>query len=242
QCVMRGTQVFEILAFSLSDDFDVSQASIDKLISSFQLEEPRPFGISRQQSLAMWDVGPITLDPALAREARSGRYIREIFSGLVTLDQDLQVVPDIAERWKVSKDGTAYTFYLRKGVRFHNGREVKASDFKYSLERACDPETESPTAETYLSDIMGVKEMLNGEAEEIDGVKVIDDYTLQITIDAPKAYFLAKLTHSPAFVVDSANVESGEEWWRNPNGTGPFRLRQWTEDELFILEQNDIYC
>jgi len=116
-----------------------------------------------------------------------------------------------------------------------------ARDFKYSLDRACDPETESPTTETYLGDIVGVKEMLDGEAEEISGVRVINDYTLQITIDAPKAYFLAKLTHSPAFVVDQTNVESGEKWWRNPNGTGPFRLRQWEEDELFILEQNDIY-
>ena len=189
----------------------------------------------------MWDVGPITLDSAMAREIRSARYIREIFSGLVTLNEDLQVVPDIAERWKVSKDGTTYTFYLRQGVRFHDGKEVTAHDFKYSLERACDPETKSPTAETYLGDIVGVKEMLDGKAEEIAGVKVIGDYTLQITIDAPKAYFLAKLTHSPAFVVDRVNVESGEAWWRNPNGTGPFQLRQWKEDELFILEQNDIY-
>ena len=140
----------------------------------------------------------------------------------------------------MSRDGTTYTFYLRKGVRFHDGKEVKAADFKYSLERTCDPETESPTAETYLGDIVGVKEMLDGEAEEISRVKVIDDYALQITIDAAKAYFLAKLAHSPAFVVDRANVESGEEWWRNPNGTGPFRLREWKEDELFILEQNDI--
>ncbi len=239
--VVRGTQVFEILAFSLSDDFDANQSSIDNLISSFHLEEPRPFAVSRQESLTLWDVGPITLDPALVREARSGQYIREIFSGLVTLDEDLQVVPDIAERWKVSSDGITYTFYLREGVRFHDGQEVKASDFKYSLERASDPETESPTAETYLGDIVGVKEMLDGEAEEISGVKVINDYTLQITIDAPKAYFLARLTHSPAFVVEQTNVESGEEWWRNPNGTGPFRLRQWEEDELLILEQNDIY-
>ena len=240
-CIIRGTQVFEILAFSLKDDFDANQVSIDNLTSSFQLEEPRPFGISRKECLTMWDTGPITLDPALAREETSGSYIREIFSGLVTLNQDLQVVPDIAEKWKVSKDGTTYTFYLRKGVRFHDGREVKAGDFKYSLERACNPETNSPTAETYLGDIVGVEEMLNGEATEISGVKVINDYTLQITIDAPKAYFLAKLTHSPAFVVDQTNVEAGDKWWQNPNGTGPFRFREWQEDELFILEQNDIY-
>ena len=240
-CAIRRTQVFEILAFSLKEDFETNKASIDSLVSSFRLEESRPLGISREDSLTMWDVGPITLDPAIAREVRSARYIREIFSGLVTLDQDLQVVPDIAESWKVSGDGTTYTFYLRKGVRFHDGKEVKADDFKYSLERACDSETGSPTAETYLGDIVGVKEMLDGESEEISGVKVIDDYTLQITIDAAKAYFLAKLTHSPAFVVDRTNVQSGEKWWQAPNGTGPFRLRKWKEDELLILEQNDIY-
>ncbi|GAF68624.1 unnamed protein product, partial [marine sediment metagenome] len=198
-CVIQGTQVFEILVFSLKDDFDANQTSIDNLVSSFRLEEPRPFGISRQECLTLWDTGPITLDPALVREATSGSYLREIFSGLVTLNQGLQVVPDIAERWKVSEDGTNYTFYLRHGVRFHDGKEVKAGDFKYSLERACNPEIDSPTAETYLGDIVGVKEMLDGEAAEISGVKVINDYTLQITIDAPKAYFLAKLTHSPAF-------------------------------------------
>jgi len=64
--------------------------------------------------------------------------------------------------------------------------------------------------------------MLAPKAEAISGVRVVDDYTLQITLDAPKAYFLCKLTYPIAFVVDWANVESGQEWWREPNGTGPF--------------------
>jgi len=240
-CVIRGAQVFEFLSFCPEGDYDANQVSIDGFMASFHLEEPRPYGVSRGESLTMWDTGPLTLDPALVREVGSARYVREIFSGLVTLDKDLQVIPDIAGRWEISLGGTTYTFYLRKGVRFHDGREVTAGDFKYSWERAGDPDTESPTAETYLSDIVGVREMLDGESAEINGVKVIDDYTLQVTIDAPKAYFLAKLTHSPAFVVDRMNVSSGEEWWRNPNGTGPFRLRKWQADELIILEQNDIY-
>jgi len=67
-CVIRGTQVFEILAFSLREDFGANKTSIDRLVSSFGLEEPRPFGIPRQESLTLWDVGPITLDPALAQK------------------------------------------------------------------------------------------------------------------------------------------------------------------------------
>ncbi len=99
----------------------------------------------------------------------------------------------------------------------------------------------SLTAATYLGDIVGVREVLAGETREISGIKVIDDYTLQVTIDAPKSYFLSKLTYPTAFVVDRANVESGGEWWQEPNGTGPFKLRQWDENSLLVLEKNELY-
>lgn len=195
----------------------------------------------QEESLTLFDVGPITLDPAVARGGRSIRYIVEIFSGLVCFDPDLKLIPDIAESWERSSDGRTYTFHLRHGVKFHDGKEVKASDFKYSMERACDPATGSQTAETYLDDIVGVKERLLGEVEEIRGIKAIDDYTLQITIDASKEYFLSKLAYPTAFVIDQANVESDENWWQNPNGTGPFKLKEWQRDELLILERNELY-
>ncbi|MCX5995736.1 MAG: ABC transporter substrate-binding protein, partial [Chloroflexi bacterium] len=166
--------------------------------------------ISQQGTLTLFGSGPLTLDPAMARESTSLEYIVEIFSGLVCFDPYLKLIPDIAESWDISSDGTIYTFHLRQGVEFHSGREVTANDFKYSLERVCDPATGSQTAETYLGDIVGVKEKLQGKANEISGIKVIDDYTLQITIDAPKEYFLPKLSYPTAFVVDKANVESGE--------------------------------
>jgi oligopeptide transport system substrate-binding protein len=177
----------------------------------------------------------------MAQDLESLEYIVEIFSGLVCFNSDLKLTPDIAERWEESSDGTIYTFHLREGVKFHSGKEVTANDFKYSLERACDPSTRSPTAETYLGDIVGVKERLQGKSKEISGVKVIDDYTLQITIDAPKAYFLSKLSYPTAFVLDKANVESGVSWWKKPNGTGPFKLREWQAGKLIILERNDLY-
>jgi oligopeptide transport system substrate-binding protein len=86
-----------------------------------------------------------------------------------------------------------------------------------------------------------VEEVLVGKAVEISGVRVIDDYTLRVTIDAPKSYFLSKMTYPTAFVVDRANAESGEEWWRQPNGTGPFRLGEWDENNLLTLERNELY-
>jgi oligopeptide transport system substrate-binding protein len=191
--------------------------------------------------LNLWDTGPITLDPAISSEMTSHSYVMQIFSGLVRLGDNSKPVPDIAESWQRSDDGKTYTFYLRKGVKFHDGKEVTAQDFKYSWERACHPETNSQTAATYLGDIVGAKEVLEGRATEISGVEVIDDYTLKVTIDAPKAYFLAKLTYPTAFVVDKTNVESDKDWWLKPNGTGPFKLSEWKAGDVLVLEPNELY-
>ncbi len=239
--VVRGSQAFEIYGIAPRSDFDRNSNTIDEVVYSFRLEEPRPFGVARSQALTLYDSGPTTLDPAISRESSSHAFIVQLFGGLAGLDKDLRVVPDIAERWEVGQGGRVYTFYLRKGAKFHNGREVTANDFKYSWERAANPKTKSPTVETYLGDIVGVKDVLKGKAPEIQGVKVVDDYTLQVTIDAPKAYFLSKLTYPTTFVVDRDNVDAGPEWWRRPNGTGPFRLLEWKKDELFILGRNDLY-
>jgi len=191
--------------------------------------------------LNLYGIDPYTLDPAMVADGTSSSYAIQIFSGLVRFDENLEIVPDIAQDWDVSDDGRTYTFYLRDNAFFHDGRQVTAEDFKYSWERACNPATGSQTAATYLGDIVGVNEVLADEREEISGVQVIDDRTLRVTIDRPKSYFLSKLTYATSFVVDRANVEQGEEWWRQPNGTGPFKLKQWDENSLLVLERNDYY-
>ncbi len=190
-------------------------------------------------TLRLYSVEPQTLDPALVQYTDSAEYVVEIFSGLVALDSRLQVVPDLAERWEISEDGLQYTFYLREGARFHNGRQVVASDVKYSLERACDPRTGSAVASVYLDDIVGASEMLSGQASELRGVEVVDERTVRIKIDAPKAHFLPKLTYSTAFVVDRDSVDRGD-WLRHPNGTGPFRLTAFSAEQI-VLERNDLY-
>ncbi len=188
--------------------------------------------------LHLYGTDPLTLDPAVAGDASSHYFIMQIFSGLVTLDKNLQPVADIAKSWNISADGTVYTFTLKQGVKFQDGRELKADDFKYSWERAANPATGSQTAEPYLGDIVGVKDMLAGKATSLSGVKVIDNYTLQVTIDAPRSYFLYKLTYPTAFVVDKNNVNKGANWWRQPNGTGPFKLQTWVANKSFILARN----
>jgi ABC-type transport system substrate-binding protein len=185
---------------------------------------------------------PPTLDPHLSGDATSAEYIVELFSGLVTFDQELNIVPDLAESWELSNNDTVYTFSLRQNAHFHNGKPVRAQDFKWSLERACAPATRSTTADTYLGDIVGCQDKLRGRADEVAGVEVIDDYTLQITIDGPRAYFLSKLTYPTAFVLDQENVERGGRTWTDqPNGTGPFKLAEFRFGELIVLERNEDY-
>lgn len=200
----------------------------------------QPAGPEGGEFVRLWD-DPPTLDPHLAGDADSGTIILEVFGGLVTLDRDLKVVPDLAESWQVSPDGRTYTFFLRRDAMFHNGRPVSAADVKWSVERAADPKLQSTTADTYLGDIVGLREKLRGESTEVTGVRVIDDRTVEITIDAPKVYFLAKLTYPTSFVLDRDNVEGNRDWLKSPNGTGPFKLKTYVPGELIVLERNDQY-
>lgn len=164
------------------------------------------------------------------------------FSGLVSLDPNLNLIPDLAESWDVSADGTAYTFHLRSNAKFHDGRSVTAQDVIYSWERAASPALASDTVLTYLGDIVGIGQVAAGESDHASGLSTLDEHTLQVTIDAPKPYFLYKLTYPTGFIVDRANVESGEEWYRQPNGTGPYRLIEWKSFESIVYEANaDFY-
>lgn len=185
---------------------------------------------------------PPTMDPHLSGDSTSAEYVVEIYSGLMAYDNELNLIPDLAESYNVSDDGLVYTFKLRDNAVFQDGTPITADDFKWSFERACDPATGSPTADTYLGDIVGCRAKLQGEADEVEGVVVVDDSTLQLTIDEPKAFFLAKMTYPTAYVLDQANVESDPDWALSPNGSGPFKLAKYAPDDgLILLERNDNY-
>jgi ABC-type transport system substrate-binding protein len=197
---------------------------------------------SGAQVLVVAGGDPPTLDPHLSGDATSAEYIVEIFSGLVNFDRDLNLIPDLAERWEISEDGRVYTFYLRENARFHDGKPVRAQDFKWSFERACDPKTGSFTADTYLGDVIGCRDKLRGETDEVDGIQVIDDTTIEITIDRPRSYFLSKLTFPVSYVLDRENVErGGATWTDDPNGTGPFELDEMRHGERVVLVRNEDY-
>ena len=184
---------------------------------------------------------PPTLDPHLTTDVNSAVYAVEIYGGLMTINKELVIVGDLAETWEISPDGRTTTFRLNPNAKFHNGRTVTANDVKWSIERATSPETEAFNASVFLGDIIGVEQRIVGESTEVSGVQVINDRTVTITTDAPKAYFLSKLTYPVSFVLDQANVESNQNWIFEPNGTGPFKLAEYNPGEMLRLKRFDNY-
>ena len=233
----RGNRAFILIFLASPDAYSASESTLDEISQSLRVYTPRPYGVDRENALFLAGEEPETLDPALWRSGADG-IVGDLFSGLVELDTNLQPVPDLAESWDVSGDGTVYTFHLRRNVTFHNGKPFTAADVIFSWERACNPATGSDTAATYLGDIVGVPEVIAGEATEISGLRVIDDFTLEVTLDGPKAYFLAKLAYPTSWVVDQETVDQIEE---SPNGTGPFMLVRHVENEVIIVARNPHY-
>jgi len=215
-------------------------AGLSCTLSSGGRQDPATrYNIPRDRAIFLAASQPRTLDPALTYGS-SADVVGAIFNGLVTLDSSLQVQPDLTAGWEVSPNGRTYTFYLHRQAIFHNGRPVTAHDVVYSWDRALDPTTGSDTATTYLGDIQGALERHDGRAAEISGLRILDDYTLEVRLTAPISYFLAKLTYPVAFVVDRENVTE-PNWQRQPSGAGPFKLRRWQDDEVIILDRFERY-
>lgn len=229
-----------LMIYSLPENFTDWTRTIQVMLDSIEITVPVVLGFPRDQVLILEggeSQNPRDNDPATTHNAGDNL----VFNGLVTYGPDGQLMPELAVTWDVSSVGTVYTFQLQPNATFHNGRPFTAQDVVYSWERAADPALDSDTVMTYLSDIVGVKEMHTGDADSISGLKIIDDHTLQVSIDAPKPYFLLKLTYPTAYIVDRDNVETGEEWYRTPNGTGPYRLVRWDSMERMIYQRYEGY-
>ncbi len=208
------------------------------LIEQYQDSDDSNFG---GEINLLWS-DPPTLDPHLTTDGTSIGIVVELFSGLVKLNSNESppVVADLAESWNISEDGTIYDFTLRPNLKFSDGELLTAEDVKWSFERAANPKTGSPVAEEFLGDIIGIKEIINGQKLTTEGISVINDRTIRIKIDAPKAYFLAKLSYPTAFILSKKNVEDkNNNWLESPVGTGPFILKDYTVGKEIILNRND---
>ncbi|MCZ4262538.1 ABC transporter substrate-binding protein [Limimaricola sp. G21655-S1] len=179
-----------------------------------------------------------TLDPAIGYDWQNWSMIKSIFDGLMDyIPGTTELRPGLAESYEISEDGLTYTFKLRDGVTFHNGREMTAEDVKYSLDRVTDPETQSPGA-GFFGAIEGYDAAASGEAEGLSGVKVIDNQTVEITLTRPDATFLHVMALNFASVVPQEAVEAaGGDFGKEPVGTGAFKLGEWTIGQRLVFEK-----
>jgi ABC-type transport system substrate-binding protein len=183
-----------------------------------------------------------TLDPAIGYDWQNWSMIKSLFDGLMDYAPGTtELVPDVAESYEITGDGTVFTFKLRPGVTFHNGREVTADDFKYSIERVVNPATQSPGAGFFWS-IKGFDEMSAGDADSLSGITVVDPHTIRFELSQPDATFLHVMAINFAHVVPKEAVEQyGEDFGKNPVGSGAYRMTEWTLGQRVVFEKNADY-
>jgi ABC-type transport system substrate-binding protein len=187
------------------------------------------------------NTNPTTLDPARIVDVAGGSISAKLFNGLVKIGGNLDVVPDIAEKWEVSDSGTNYVFHLKHGIKFSNNREVTADDFKYSFKRILDPKSKSPNT-WVLDKILGAKDYMKHKANDVSGIEILGKYTLKIRLERPFSPFLSLLTMTAAYVVPREEVEKwGPDFSTHPAGTGPFVVRTWNHNSELVLRRNDGY-
>jgi len=184
---------------------------------------------------------PTTLDPALITDVMGGGIAAKIFNGLVRFNDNLEIVPDIAESWHISNDHRTYTFKLRKDASFSNGRNVTARDFQYSFERVLAPGTKAPI--TWVLDrIQGARDVMHGRTPHASGIRVIDNRTLVLALEKPFGPFLSLLGMSAAYVIPHEAVSQfGPDFGSHPVGSGPFVLAAWQHGQGLTLLARDGY-
>ncbi len=189
---------------------------------------------------------PAFIDPVNGQESEGIQVINSVFDSLVDFDPATsEIKPAAAESWEANADATVWTFKLRQGAKFHNGRAVTAGDFKYAWERICNPDNKSEIS-YHLSAVKGFDEMAAGTAKELSGVKVVDDNTLEVTLSYAFGDFEYVVGHPalapiPAEEVDTA--DKAKAFADKPIGNGPFMMSEpWNHNQgIKVVRFNDYY-
>ncbi|MCX5701617.1 MAG: ABC transporter substrate-binding protein [Candidatus Omnitrophica bacterium] len=187
-------------------------------------KQDKPYG-----GILVWGTRnkPTIINPLFTTSSVSMSLLDLIFNRLVRIGSKGEIEPDLAESWDISSDGLVYTFYLRKGVRFHDGVECTADDVKFTYESVINPKNNSP---------------FNSLFESVNDFKVIDKYTFQIILKKPSSPFIYRLVReiTPKHILEGADLRNCNFNF-HPIGTGPFRFKEWGKDNQIILEYNPGY-
>jgi len=187
-----------------------------------------------------------TLDPGLTLDTGSIELVEQLFLGLTDFDhKTYEVLPELAESWTVSEDGTVYVFKLRKDVKWTNGEPVTAHDAVWAIQRNIQPKTESPYAYT-LYILKNAESIHSGKLSDVSqlGVKAIDDYTLEFTLKNPAAYFPAMTSLWTYRPLPHKIIEKHGDEWTEPKyiqTNGSYQIEEWKRGYRLVLKKNPNY-
>jgi len=220
------------------------------LVLAGALSDPRP-GLAAGKDFVIGLGGEATqLNPVVATDGFS--YIAEwpLFDSLVELDQSLNVRPLLAESWEVAKDGLAYTFKLKKGVKWHDGAPFTARDVAFTFYAVLNPKVTTPHR-AYFDALAGFPELTNKDTPKrpedlaVKPIEVVDDHTVRFRLRYPSGSFLAVLTNPRAGIIPEHLLKTADlnttEFNRKPVGTGPFKFVEWRRGERLVMEANPQY-
>ncbi|HZU04283.1 MAG TPA: ABC transporter substrate-binding protein, partial [Ktedonobacteraceae bacterium] len=193
-----------------------------------------------------------TFDPGISTDATSINAINMVFTGLVQLDDNLNIQPQMAQSYDKSSDGLTYTFHLRPGLKFSDGTKLDANDVAYTIDRSLSPDinSQSGVALTYLGLIKGASDRTNGKVKTVigSGVVVQDPNTLVIHLTQPAAYFLGALSYPTSYVVEKSVIDKwGQKWTDHlsdnggQGGDGPFMVKEYNHNTGIKLVPNPNY-
>lgn len=187
---------------------------------------------------------PPTLDWNTATDGVSYQVLNQLMEGLAQYDNQLNVVPAIASHWKISDDGTTYTFYLNPEYRWSDQKPVRAQDFYESWIRLLDPQTASEYA-YFLFDIVGAKDFNAGKlSREAVGLRVVDERTFEVRLVKPLVYFPALTTFMVTFPIRKDLIDQSPSDWTSPKKLvtcGPYVLKEWQHDYRLQLTANPYF-
>ena len=203
----------------------VEKTPVEQLEGESPAVEPEKVLADDQSLIIGTDAEPSGIDPHKSTAFSSVRVTAKLYESLVQTDESMNIVPSLAESWEIPDD-TTYIFKLKEGVKFHNGREMKADDVKYSFERILNPDN-ACIAKSYF--------------KTLSEINVKDVYTIEFKLSEPYAPFMSYLTSVYASIVPKEVVEENGDLMQVECGTGPFTLGEWVPDNQMTLIKNPNY-
>jgi ABC-type transport system substrate-binding protein len=195
-------------------------------VGSAVAQQPKPGGTLR----VAWEADVTGLDPHLSNGIQAWHVVGNLFNSLLTIDAQLNYVPDLAESWEVLEDGKVYVFHLRQGVKFHDGTDFDAEAVRWNYRRIIDPEEKALDAPLY---------------NIVEAVEALDTHTVKFTLKHPSMTLLPTLAANRTGFLQMSPA-SYKQWGKenvrlHPVGTGPFKLARWDQNQIIVLEKNPEY-